>query len=98
MGEVDHVLDSEVLSAFEVSGDAHQIQKADGFCTKMDGRGSYSGACVPGWLEAGVGDVAEAEIAAELLKPDRQLSAGTLRQLLPPERLPDEFRNRDIRK
>ena len=35
VGEIDHVLDSEAFSVFEVSGDAHQIQKADRFCAKM---------------------------------------------------------------
>ena len=43
-------------------------------------------------------EIAEAEVAAELFKPDRQFSMSALRQLLPQERLPDEFRDRDIRK
>ena len=64
----------------------------------MDGGCHLFSICILGWLEVRVGDIAEAEVAAELFKPDRQFSMSALRQLLPQERLPDEFRDRDIRK
>ena len=62
----------------------------------MDGGCCLFSICMRNRLEERVGDVAEAEVAAEFFKPDRQFSVSALRQLFPQERLPDEFRDRDI--